>query len=370
VRSLGLTAWLVVWAGFTACATPDDEDAVAPSAPAFAAHGEPSDFDPVQVPPGKADSLPSTFDPAWLMADPFFTQTDAISVYLVQKFFEETPYGTRTWLADETVGSQSAAEALVQVSKTTGINPILLLARMQVEKSLISATERPKQSRVDYAFGCGCPDGRACMTAYKGLDKQLTCAGDTLRDLYAQSEAGEGQWRAGKARKTLDPEWVTPANHATAALYGYTPWVLRRRGGNWLVWNITKKFAKRFEELGVVNADDGCLNDGRRPFVGDACACPRDCDFQERGGAAGVCHEAGFCTLPCAGFCPDLAGRAPTFCAPDPSVDGQAGICVSKAIPDNGHCADVPGTIDASTERFIGNSSAPARDAEVCLPAP
>ena len=30
---------------------------------------------------------------------------------------------------------------------------------------------------------------------------------------------------------------------ATAALYAYTPWVLVGRGGTWLVWNVTKKYA-------------------------------------------------------------------------------------------------------------------------------
>ena len=45
---------------------------------------------------------------------------------------------------------------------------------------------------------------------------------------------------------------VTPANHATASLYAYTPWVLVGRGGNWLVWNISKKYVKYAEDEGLI----------------------------------------------------------------------------------------------------------------------
>jgi len=54
---------------------------------------------------------------------------------------------------------------------------------------------------------------------------------------------GSGQWRKGHTSRTLDPTNVTPATNATAALYAYTPWVLPYRGGNWLVWNVTRKMS-------------------------------------------------------------------------------------------------------------------------------
>ena len=137
------------------------------------------------------------------------------------------------------------SQVLVETAQREGLNPIMLLARMQVEKSLVSATSNPGGNRVNYAFGCGCPDGRACNSAYKGLDRQIECGAQTHMRLFRRSQDGSGQWRMGRARNTLDPLRVTPANHATASLYAYTPWVLQGRGGNWLVWNVVNRYIDR-----------------------------------------------------------------------------------------------------------------------------
>ncbi|MBA3540395.1 MAG: hypothetical protein H0T79_12345 [Deltaproteobacteria bacterium] len=48
-------------------------------------------------------------------------------------------------------------------------------------------------------------------------------------------------------------------------------------------------------------------------FIGDSCQTNADCAFTASG-AAGRCHAAGFCTISCAGSCPDATGKAPTFC--------------------------------------------------------
>lgn len=105
------------------------------------------------------------------------------------------------------------------------------------------------------------------------------------------------------------------------------------------------------------------------PFVGDACAEDADCDF-EVWGVRGFCHAAGFCTMPCAGYCPDKEGHVTTFCVADTGIEPPTGICASLATHENGHCADLPGTIDVSVERFIGDSNAPPASAEACVPAP
>lgn len=343
---------------------------VSPTEPEpYTDHAEAADLEAF-VEPGKADGLPARFDPAFVMSDAFFVAHDAVSAAQIQRFFEATPYGTRSWLADEHIGDLTAAEAFAEAGKTVGINPIVLLARTQVEMSLISKA-RPSQRKLDWAFGCGCPDGRACYEQFRGLHKQLECAGETLRTLYDASVSGEGQWRAGHPRRSLEGETVRPANHATAALYGYTPWILRGRGGNWLVWNVTRKFANGFDAVQALEiGDDACLSDGERPFVGSPCGCAADCGFNHNGAWA-TCHPAGFCTLPCAGPCPDLGGRAPTFCVADPFTDPEAapaGICVSKAHDLNGDCADLPGTLDREAERFVGDSGSAVRTARVCLP--
>jgi lipoprotein-anchoring transpeptidase ErfK/SrfK len=97
-------------------------------------------------------------------------------------------------------------------------------------------------------------------------------------------------------------------------------------------------------------------------FIGDACDTDADCD---EGGF--FCHEAGFCTLPCAGYCLDRLGHANTFCVEDPAAPGE-GTCVSQVGRRNAQCALVPGTVPSAAPRFVGETDVPAATAEVCLP--
>jgi peptidoglycan/xylan/chitin deacetylase (PgdA/CDA1 family) len=107
-------------------------------------------------------------------------------------------------------------------------------------------------------------------------------------------------------------------------------------------------------------------------FIGTACKDNATCNFTASG-TPGTCFKfdnagatAGFCTIPCEGFCPDQSGAAPTFCT---SLDnGVSGTCVSKAVALNHECADIPGTAATVADRFIGSSTATASTATVCVP--
>ena len=73
--------------------------------------------------------------------------------------------------------------------------------------------------------------------------------------------------------------------------------------------------------------------------------------------------------MSCEGSCPDLAGRAPTFCVAEPMADGAApiaGYCASKAASVNQLCAALPGTTAGTQPRFLGSSGATAAQANVC----
>ncbi len=96
-------------------------------------------------------------------------------------------------------------------------------------------------------------------------------------------------------------------------------------------------------------------------FVGTACTTSAQCGF-----TGGRCHAAGFCTMSCAGSCPDQTGFAATFCIAD-STHSQ-GACVSKAATQNNQCLALPGTIKATVARFVGTSGAAAATATVCAP--
>ena len=206
-------------------------------------HEEAADFE-VDPEDAKADGLPATFDQNFVVTDALLTSSLAMTVDDVQAFFENNPYGTRSWLASYSVGDMTAAEMIVEAAVAHEINPLILIARMQVETSLISKTVRPTDRMINRALGCGCPDGGTCNAAYSGLRKQLDCGARTLRKWYDGSIAGNGLWVRGRTKSTLDSRRVTPISHATATLYAYTPWVLVGSGGTWLAWNVTRKYVR------------------------------------------------------------------------------------------------------------------------------
>ena len=215
--------------------------------------GDPSDYAPVDwSPDGKADfaGVPAAFDKNDIMEDVILTTDTAVDGDAIQAFLEDSPYGDRSWLADVTLDGTRFADDLVAIAGAQGIDPVVLLARMQVESSLVSATVRPSRSRIDTALGCGCPDSANCSSQYLGLHNQLTCAAQVLTEHFTESIDQSGDWRLGHAHRTSDPTWVTPHSNATAALYAYTPWVLPGTGGNWLVWNVTRKYLKHFDQAG------------------------------------------------------------------------------------------------------------------------
>jgi peptidoglycan/xylan/chitin deacetylase (PgdA/CDA1 family) len=101
-------------------------------------------------------------------------------------------------------------------------------------------------------------------------------------------------------------------------------------------------------------------------FIGDKCQSDADCAFTA-GGQAGRCDAAKFCTIRCDGTCPDLAGKAPTFCIRDAALVAT-GMCVSRPSNQNASCAALPLTTLAARDRFIGTSTAAPATANVCAP--
>lgn len=240
LASLASLASLVLFCVLAACTAGEEAEETG--------HDEPSDYE-VDPDDGKGDGVSATFNQNDVVGDDVFT--GSMTVAEVQKFFEQSPYGNRSWLADYAVGGKSAAQLVVDAATAERVSPMMLVARMQVEASLVSKTARPTQYRIDRALGCGCPDGSGCSASYRGFGPQLVCGAKILRKWYDGSVSASGDWRKGVARRTLDPRTVTPANHATASLYAYTPWVLVGSGGNWLVWNVTRKYVRHAEALGL-----------------------------------------------------------------------------------------------------------------------
>lgn len=113
-----------------------------------------------------------------------------------------------------------------------------------------------------------------------------------------------------------------------------------------------------------------------RAWIGDSCAGDADCGFTADG-QTGRCFREhgpvsgrGFCTVPCAGFCADRSGYAPTFCSPAEAVGGRPGngTCVSKSSTVNDRCRQNRGFVELDVERFVGRSGAARVTARICAP--
>jgi hypothetical protein len=278
----------------------------------------PLDFEPVDD--GKGDGATSAFDKNRLVPDEAFYDVGAMTAAEVQTFFEQTPYELRSFLADHRLADgRTVSAALHATAVSRGISPIILLVTLQKEAGLISRKSPPSRHRVDFAFGCGCPTS-TCSERWRGLDKQLECAADRFAEYTADMVADGATisgWGPGITRRTNDGHSVTPSNRATAALYTYTPLVLRGTGGNWLFWTVWRRYA-----LHLDYAVQFPFNEG---WIGGNCSSDSDCTYD-----GGRCIFAepgrlGTCTQSCQRTCPDRAGNALTFC-----VGETQGFCLAR----------------------------------------
>lgn len=300
-------------------------------------HEEAQDLEPVDG--GKFDGALQIFDPSLVWDDAVFVDTQRVDAAGIQALLEATPYERRSFLADEQIDGTPFAEVLVTVARAKQLNPMLLLVRLQVEQSLVSKTDRPATDAVDFALGCGCADGQSCNAAYRGLDKQLECAAGTLRTHYDASVAGTGAWRPGVANETLDPQAVTPKSNATAALYAYTPWVLEDTGGNWLVWNVSRRYIGAMIEAGTWDAEPMMPEVPGMPAGSCVDHCDSDSAVQTGGGHACFCDPAceanGDC---CADFGQVCRGDDEPEDPPPGLCDGACDSSAPKEVGDGTQC--------------------------------
>jgi peptidoglycan/xylan/chitin deacetylase (PgdA/CDA1 family) len=211
-----------------------------------------------------------------------------------------------------------------------------------------------------------------CETAGTVIERGYTIVGWHVDSADWCFAVGNGQCSPETLRHISDVWRVDMVGHVLNQIE-------RRDGGIVLLHDslgftaeLLDRLLVRLEQSGAEFVPLGALDafpvlNGERPpaFVGSPCAEAADCAFAP----GGYCHIEGFCTLPCAGFCPDAPGRPGTFCVPDSVTGGATGSCVPRAEPANAYCEDVPGTVRAMAERFVGRSDAPPAAAEVCLPA-
>jgi len=263
-----------------------------------------------------------------LIHDSVFADVAYLALPQVQAFLEETPYGTRCFLADFQKSDLTAAQIIHEAAERYRINPLIFLVKLQVETGMISKTVAPSDYLISRALGCACPDGGHCGSFDAGFVAQVDCAGELFRKYLDEIEQ-DGKtwtgWAPGKGRLSQDDILVTPANAATAALYTYTPWVLRGTGGNWLFWNVLTKYSRHL-----------LLNNPNYHWIGGVCVDDGGCPFDN-----GTCLEEpldGLCSRACEGYCPDTTApfSAMTFCADlgTPLHGMSQGWCLARCDQD------------------------------------
>ena len=205
----------------------------------------------------KAEALQgSSFNPGLIISDSVFYNSSTMSIAEIQRFLDgkvsqcradssrpgclkdyrlSTPAVTGSAGRCSSLPAKnniSAAELIYDVARACGINPRVLLVKLQKEQGLITSTN-PSARAYEFALGMNCPDSPAgCSAASAGFFWQLYKGAGQLN--YYSNPAGPFTWlrvgatisRQYQANNTAcGAQWFVLENKATAALYYYTPYV-------------------------------------------------------------------------------------------------------------------------------------------------
>lgn len=192
-------------------------------------------------------------DPGDLISDALFFDDDAMSAGEIQAFLDERVGECRNGAClnvatsaissrEERVssvtgrticgaiegGELAVSEVIFRVQQACGISARVILVTLQKEQSLVEgrAARSPSAGRLDAAMGASCPDSAPCDPAHSGVGPQIVAGATHL----ASYRASEFMRQPGVHHIAFHPNGacggadVAIANHATAALYNYTPY--------------------------------------------------------------------------------------------------------------------------------------------------
>lgn len=167
--------------------------------------------------PGEAGRAPSGgFDPSAIISQAAFRDSGSMTVEQIQAFLEEQPGSLARYKAADRNGVMKPASQLIgEAAVAHGINPKVLLVKLQKEQSLLERPN-PTQRAYDWALGVGKTDSRT-ISKYRGFGMQVWSAAQVL-DKHDRI----GATRPG-VTMPIDGSVVVPQNPATYALYKYTP---------------------------------------------------------------------------------------------------------------------------------------------------
>lgn len=157
------------------------------------------------------------------------------------EFFRDSTYLTAQEIKDlltkynSCLVGHDVEDQIIEASKKHDINPLLLLARLQTEKGLVTKT-KANTSDLKYATGFGCYDsGRKLRSA--GLRSQIENAAKLLDQKYDEFKPGITVPINNGSKR------VIPQNAATYACLRYTP----HEEGSQLNVTIARQYAKHIK---------------------------------------------------------------------------------------------------------------------------
>jgi hypothetical protein len=166
--------------------------------------------------PTPATALIEPFDPANLLTDAEFNDSNAMSCAQIQDFLAQRSGVLKDYIDN----GKSAAQHVCEQAAAFGVNPKILLTMIQKEQALLT-DPTPDERQLGWAAGCG--PGQA---ATRGFGAQMACMGRTMRRNFDRPGTG----------RAIDG--VVPATQGTLALYRYTTHV----DGNRLFWRLWQQW--------------------------------------------------------------------------------------------------------------------------------
>ncbi|WP_155856167.1 LGFP repeat-containing protein [Cellulomonas sp. URHD0024] len=196
--------------------------------------------------PTAADA--SSFDPGYIISDGVFYDSTSMTAADIQRFLTSHNQGCATGFTclyqyqtatttkpadaycDGYTGSSSepANVILQKVARSCGVNPRVLLTKLQVESSLVTRVSPTYDNAYRKAMGYACPDTAPCDPSKMGFFNQVYNAARQ----FESYRLGTGWWyvKGGTYDMLYNPNRacgtgrITLRSQATAGLYLYTPY--------------------------------------------------------------------------------------------------------------------------------------------------
>jgi len=207
-----------------------------PVQPVLIIEEKPLDERVLELKPKKDLPLGPDDDYSFLMTDVEFTDVGAVTADQIQNYL-----GNRGSALAQPVNGKYFSNMVVESAKEYTINPLVLLARAQVEKGALSKTKL-SEKQLKELMGYGIPDSGVRQKKTLGFENQISNAARILRKHF-------DNFNGDSIHVNYETEFVKPDNAASHSLLRYTPHKTDIKldkvgGGNHLFMDVYKSIKK------------------------------------------------------------------------------------------------------------------------------